>query len=539
MTLITRAGKGAALTHNEMDADLVYLDNKVTGSDGYLAVFNGETAVSSSRVKQVGSVVQVTGSLNVMSGITGSLFGTATTASYVQNAVSASYALSSSYSQNASLSTSSSYALTSSLATTASHVDTLISASFTTNTDSIAFEYGTGNVDYYTVNNIESASYALTASYSHNSTSASYALTASYAMNGGGGTSTPAFPYTGSALITGSLGVTGSISTTKDATINGIVIGTGAGNILSNTVIGSYTGIANTTGNQNVFIGEGAGISNLIGGQNTVVGYYAGSSNTSGSGNVLLGSNAGTNNTKGNYNTAIGDGAGAYNGTGSSNVFLGVSAGLRVGSLSNLLAANSSIFIGENSRALNQSENNQIVIGNSATGLGSNTTVLGSSSTTRTHLYGNLSLGTTATPTSYLLLAAPTSTNGSLRLTSGVAYTGTDSGTVWYETTNTRLRFLKGTIASDVLLTYDNYLLKGTGTRMLTVNSVGDISATDIVDQGFVTDTDVIAAITGSSYTLDRATITPANSKIFYQGQMYDSGSYTYLALDDNYVRRW
>lgn len=39
--------------------------------------------------------------------------------------------------------------------------------------------------------------------------SASYALTASYALNGGGGGST--FPYTGSALITGSLDITGSL----------------------------------------------------------------------------------------------------------------------------------------------------------------------------------------------------------------------------------------------------------------------------------------------------------------------------------------
>jgi len=42
-------------------------------------------------------------------------------------------------------------------------------------------------------------------------TSASYALTASYAMNGGGGSgSSPAFPFVGTAVITGSLIVSGS-----------------------------------------------------------------------------------------------------------------------------------------------------------------------------------------------------------------------------------------------------------------------------------------------------------------------------------------
>jgi hypothetical protein len=43
--------------------------------------------------------------------------------------------------------------------------------------------------------------------------SSSYALTASYALNGGGGgPSTPTFPYTGSAIISGSLEITGSFS---------------------------------------------------------------------------------------------------------------------------------------------------------------------------------------------------------------------------------------------------------------------------------------------------------------------------------------
>lgn len=46
----------------------------------------------------------------------------------------------------------------------------------------------------------------------------SYALTASYALNAGGGGSP--FPYTGSALITGSLGVTGSVSISGSATYN-------------------------------------------------------------------------------------------------------------------------------------------------------------------------------------------------------------------------------------------------------------------------------------------------------------------------------
>jgi hypothetical protein len=63
-----------------------------------------------------------------------------------------------------------------------------------------------------------SASYALSSSYSFASTSASYALTSSYALN-----SIPAFPYTGSALITGSLGITGSLSSTSNVLFTGLI----------------------------------------------------------------------------------------------------------------------------------------------------------------------------------------------------------------------------------------------------------------------------------------------------------------------------
>ena len=54
-----------------------------------------------------------------------------------------------------------------------------------------------------------SSSYALSSSHSLTSISSSYALSASYALNGGGGSS---FPYTGSAIISGSLIVTGSVA---------------------------------------------------------------------------------------------------------------------------------------------------------------------------------------------------------------------------------------------------------------------------------------------------------------------------------------
>jgi len=98
MTLITRAGKGSALSHNEMDANLIYLDNKVSGSTEYVAVFNSETSVSGSTAfTKTGTIFKITGSLEVLGSITGSLSGSAT------NAVSSSYALTASYALNAAV----------------------------------------------------------------------------------------------------------------------------------------------------------------------------------------------------------------------------------------------------------------------------------------------------------------------------------------------------------------------------------------------------------------------------------------------------
>jgi len=143
-----------------------------------------------------GSAV-ITGSLlvtNYISGsFTGSLLGTS------------SYALTAS---NANNTVSSSYALTSSYTFTASNA-----------------------------NNALSSSYALTSSYSFNSNSASYAnnsnnsiyaITASYALTtsgSGGGGSGAGFPFSGSAVITGSLNVSQTI------TLNNTVI-SASGNTL-------------------------------------------------------------------------------------------------------------------------------------------------------------------------------------------------------------------------------------------------------------------------------------------------------------------
>jgi len=180
-----------------------------------------------------------------------------------------------------------------------------------------------------------------------------------------------------------------------------------------NTFLGSTVGQNNTTGNFNTFIGAGSGQTNVSGGDNTFVGTNSGFSNT-GSLNTFLGTNTGRDNTTGFNNTFLGRAAGQANTTGSGNVMIGQAAGRFItgGSVGNTISTGS-IFIGDSTRAAADNQTNQIVIGSVTTGLGSNTTIIGTTSTTLTALYGELVLGST-TPVSSALLTMTSTTQGFL-----------------------------------------------------------------------------------------------------------------------------
>lgn len=70
MPLVKRLIKGSTLTYQEMDDNLSYLDNKVSGSDGYITRFSGSTALTSSLLNQISSTVFVYGSFNVSQSLT-------------------------------------------------------------------------------------------------------------------------------------------------------------------------------------------------------------------------------------------------------------------------------------------------------------------------------------------------------------------------------------------------------------------------------------------------------------------------------------
>jgi hypothetical protein len=215
--------------------------------------------------------------------------------------------------------------------------------------------------------------------------------------------------------------------------LNNIFIGPSAGN--SNTTgnnnlfIGLNAGLVNSIANNNTFIGTSAGFSNTIGDSNTFIGAGAGVNNTSGSNNFFLGRNTGLSNTIGVNNLYIGTFSGVFSVSGGSNVYLGGNTGRNnVGGSSNVLiglnagryysestlddtSINNSIFIGAETRSTLSGQTNQIIIANNGRGLGSNTTVLGNTSTVQTHLHGNLTLGSTSSPTARMVVVGSGSSN--------------------------------------------------------------------------------------------------------------------------------
>jgi hypothetical protein len=220
----------------------------------------------------------------------------------------------------------------------------------------------------------------------------------------------------------------GIVSTgTAAAPTSNTVMGSGAGAALqaggtNNVLLGSSAGAAITTGddvvaigfdaaklntsNDTVAIGSGALDANTTGIFNTGVGYAALGSTTTGGSNVAVGRACLFNNTTGSANTAIGVAsmftatAGANNvalgtntlfsNTGSNNCAIGWQAGrFRGAGTDTVTVANSSIFIGHQSRAAGDSQVNQIIIaGTDGIGDGSNTTVIGLSSTTQSRMFG-------------------------------------------------------------------------------------------------------------------------------------------------------
>lgn len=153
--------------------------------------------------------------------------------------------------------------------------------------------------------------------------------------------------------------------------------------------------------------------SNAAAVRTVLIGAFAGQSITTGSGNVIVGQ-AGANVNTGSSNTLMGDLAGYNINSGSSNSILGAQSGrfLTIGGSNLILGAfsgrtladgttqftsgNNNVIVGPDIRMSTITDSNSIVIGWDARGLGTNTTVIGNSSTTFTSIpAGNMTVGGT------------------------------------------------------------------------------------------------------------------------------------------------
>ncbi|MBT9169051.1 MAG: hypothetical protein DDT19_02403 [Syntrophomonadaceae bacterium] len=195
-----------------------------------------------------------------------------------------------------------------------------------------------------------------------------------------------------------------------------------------NTFTGANAGYSNTTGNLNTFTGTSVGFRNTTGSHNTFTGMHAGFYNTIGNFNTFTGMDAGYFNTTGSLNTFTGSGAGRSNTTGFFNTFTGFNAGrfLADGVTANA-TSNNSVFMGFDTRASAAGNTNEIVIGASAIGSGSNSVTLGNTSIARTILQGNVGIGTTSP-------AVKLDVNGLIRTRRNLPVTARAGGVILDET---------------------------------------------------------------------------------------------------------
>jgi hypothetical protein len=206
---------------------------------------------------------------------------------------------------------------------------------------------------------------------------------------------------TGLGTFDASITVDGKISLNDGG--NSVFVGEDAGlnddaSANQNVGVGYQALRANTTGSANTANGSVALRSNTTGSVNTAFGSGALYSNTTGGSNIANGSGALYSNTTGDSNIANGHLALYSNTTGGRNTALGALAGAFItnGVTANTVTDNS-VFLGYGTKALGNSQTNQIVIGHSAVGLGSNTAILGNSSITTTRLQGGIEINASDT----------------------------------------------------------------------------------------------------------------------------------------------
>ena len=157
-----------------------------------------------------------------------------------------------------------------------------------------------------------------------------------------------------------------------------------------NVAIGNRSMDANTDGIFNVGLGGDTLTTNTTGRNNMAMGFRSLRFNVDGDDNVGAGRSSLENSTK-DDNVAIGSWGLAKITTGQENAAIGYRSGYYHADGSTLLTSTDrSVYIGAYAKGYNNNDDNTIVIGYNAIGLGANTSVIGNSSTTKHKVWGTL-----------------------------------------------------------------------------------------------------------------------------------------------------
>jgi hypothetical protein len=186
----------------------------------------------------------------------------------------------------------------------------------------------------------------------------------------------------------------GSVRSGADSYFAGVRVGLGGGAVSTNTCVGNLALDENVSGVNNVAVG------------------YQAAKRSTGSYWTAIGDSAKATGVAGNSWVAIGRFAGLS--LSSSNwVAIGISAGrYQSGGTTDLTASIDSVFLGYLTKGT-QSASNEIAIGASAEGKGSNTFVHGNTSITNHYMAGSINM---VTDDSYVYLRGDATTDGSVRV---------------------------------------------------------------------------------------------------------------------------
>ena len=185
----------------------------------------------------------------------------------------------------------------------------------------------------------------------------------------------------------------------SDITVNNARIGmikSGAPVDENNIVFGyqSLTSVIPSVsfGRSNVAIGNRSLTNITTGIYNTTIGSWVMPDATTADGTVAIGTQSLFNLVTGTSNIAIGNAPLFFLTSGSNVIGIGAGAGQQTSVGGFLTGATNSIFLGNSTRSLGTTSQQEIVIGSGATGNGSFTTVIGNRNTTSTTIYGQLIL---------------------------------------------------------------------------------------------------------------------------------------------------